>query len=147
MLKQIHKNLTREAIKWPSYFEIYERHFNKFVGKQPVVVEVGICHGGSMEMWKQYFGTDARVIGIDIHEDFVNTTIDGCELVLGDQSDPQFWDTFFQTHPDIDIFIDDGGHQAQGRAAFQRRHHQGRDGAESRRHVARGRHAAARPGE
>mgnify|MGYP003353014545 FL=1 len=99
MLKQIHKNLTREAIKWPSYFEIYERHFNKFVGKQPVVVEVGICHGGSMEMWKQYFGTDARVIGIDIHEDFVNTTIDGCELVLGDQSDPQFWDTFFQTHP------------------------------------------------
>lgn len=112
MLKRIHQNLTREAIKWPSYLEIYERHFNKFVGKRPVVVEVGICHGGSLEMWKKYFGADATVIGIDIYEDFVNTTIDGCELVLGDQNDPEFWNTFFQTHPDIDVFIDDGGHQA-----------------------------------
>ena len=66
MLREIFDNLDLHCGKWSHYFDIYEQHFNKFVGKKPVVVEVGICRGGSAEMWKKYFGEGATIIGIDI---------------------------------------------------------------------------------
>ena len=38
------------------YFEVYERYFNKFIGKNPKVLEIGIGQGGSLKMWREYFG-------------------------------------------------------------------------------------------
>ena len=42
--------------KWMHYFEIYERHFAPYRGRAPVVVEVGVGEGGSLQMWKDYLG-------------------------------------------------------------------------------------------
>src|SRR5437868_5558043 len=38
--------------KWMHYFDIYQRHFSKFVGREVHVLEVGIYSGGSLAMWK-----------------------------------------------------------------------------------------------
>ena len=50
--------------KWLHYLEIYHRYFNKFMGKEVHVVEVGVFGGGSLDMWKSYFGGgDAKCMG------------------------------------------------------------------------------------
>jgi hypothetical protein len=110
MLREIFDNLEKHCGKFDTYFDVYESHLSKFIGRSPVVVEVGICRGGSAEMWQKYFGAGATVIGIDVDENVKQYATDGCEQIIGDQGDPAFWDEFFKTHPDIDVFIDDGGH-------------------------------------
>jgi 23S rRNA U2552 (ribose-2'-O)-methylase RlmE/FtsJ len=112
MLREIFDNLDRHCGKFTHYFDIYEQHFNKFVGKKPVVVEVGICRGGSAEMWQKYFGEGATIVGIDIDPNSFKPEIQtpGCIQVNGNQGDPAFWDEFLKEYPQIDILIDDGSH-------------------------------------
>jgi hypothetical protein len=111
MLREIFDNLTLHCDKWSHYFDIYERHFSKFVGKQPVIIEVGLYRGGSAEMWQKYFGTDATIIGIDIDQNVTKYTTEGCIQVIGDQGSVDFWKKFLADYPNIDIFIDDGSHR------------------------------------
>lgn len=112
MLREIFDNLERHCGKFEHYFDIYERHFSKFVGKKPVVVEVGICRGGSAEMWQKYFGEGATIVGIDVDPNAFKPEIQtpGCIQVNGDQGSTQFWDGFLKEYPKIDILLDDGGH-------------------------------------
>lgn len=110
-LKDIFLNdLTLRSDKWDPYFEVYETYFSKYIGNSPVVVEVGIQGGGSLQMWKKYFGEDATVIGIDVDETVKDLPLDDVQVVVGDQSSEYFWDKFLAECPVIDVFIDDGGH-------------------------------------
>ena len=52
--------------KWRHYFEIYHKHFSKFVGKEVHVLEIGVYSGGSLAMWKHYFGPQSKIYGVDI---------------------------------------------------------------------------------
>lgn len=113
-LKEIFDNdLTLGSDKWEPYFEIYEKHFNKFIDKSPVVVEVGVQSGGSIQMWQRYFGKGAKIVGIDVDSKILEHLPhyeNNIELFVGDQADENFWNNFLQKYPKIDVFIDDGGH-------------------------------------
>jgi hypothetical protein len=98
--------------KWRHYFAAYERHLARFVDQPFTFVEIGIYSGGSLPMWRSYFGPEARIIGIDIEPACRAYATDGIEVVIGDQADPQFWATFRRDYP-IDVLIDDGGHGAE----------------------------------
>ena len=43
--------------KVQNYFEIYDEHFSKYINKSITFVEIGIHNGGSLEIWKKYFGS------------------------------------------------------------------------------------------
>lgn len=111
-LIEIFNNLDRHCGKWTHYFDIYETHFSKFRGKKPVVVEVGICRGGSAEMWQKYFGEGATIVGIDVDPNAFKPEhqTPGCIQVNGNQGDPAFWKEFLKEYPEIDVFLDDGSH-------------------------------------
>jgi hypothetical protein len=99
--------------KWLHYFEIYHRHLQKFVGQPVTLVEVGVYSGGSMPMWRHYFGKDCRVHGVDIEQackayEDAHTTIH-----IGDQADRHFWKKFRAAIPQVDVLIDDGGHEPE----------------------------------
>jgi hypothetical protein len=96
--------------KWQHYFDIYHRHFQKFVGKEVRVVEVGIYSGGSLDMWKAYFGPECTVYGVDIEEACKAYEGERTKIFIGDQGDRRFWRDFRKQVPQIDILIDDGGH-------------------------------------
>ena len=99
--------------KYQHYFPIYERHFRKFVGKEVHILEIGVYSGGSLEMWRSYFGNRAVVYGVDIEESCRSYENDYTRIEIGDQADPGFWSSFRQRYPRIDIVIDDGGHLFQ----------------------------------
>jgi hypothetical protein len=96
--------------KFRHYFEIYHRHFAKFVGQEVNVVEIGVYSGGSLNMWKEYFGERSHIHGVDIQEACRAYEDDRVSIHIGDQADPEFWRRFRAAVPDVDIVIDDGGH-------------------------------------
>jgi SAM-dependent methyltransferase len=96
--------------KWLHYFDIYHRHFKKFVGREVNVLEVGIYSGGSLGMWREYFGKGCHIYGVDIEPACMTYKREGIDVFIGDQSDRDFWKQFRQSVPKIDILIDDGGH-------------------------------------
>ena len=107
-------NLTE---KWKHYFEIYDRHFSRFRGTDVYIVEFGVFHGGSLKMWKQYFGPNAKIFGIDINPHCKKIEEDQIEIVIGDQENREFLRSLRDKIPKIDILIDDGGHTMQQQIA------------------------------
>jgi hypothetical protein len=97
--------------KWIHYLDIYEKHFNKFIGKNPVILEIGLYKGGSLDMWNYYFDNKCTIYGIDIDTNTKQFEKDNVKVVIGDQESPEFWIKFFKEN-DIyfDMVIDDGGH-------------------------------------
>lgn len=103
--------LEKPSTKWTGYFDVYERHVSKFIGKKPRVLEIGVLGGGSIDMWHEYFGKGTQTIGIDIDPRCLGYKYEhDAKIVLGDQGDPAFWDSFLAEHGNFDIIIDDGGH-------------------------------------
>ena len=109
-LFQIYQATKYLSIKHSSYFHVYEALFEKYVGTSFTFVEVGVLNGGSLFMWREYFGPNARIIGIDLNPAAKKWEKDGFEIHIGSQSDPVFWDGFFRQVGPIDVLLDDGGH-------------------------------------
>src|SRR5882724_1601854 len=85
--------------KYRHYFPIYERHFRKFAGKEVHVLEIGVYSGGSLEMWRNYFGNEAVIYGVDIEESCRSYENSYTRIAIGDQADPTFWASFCQRYP------------------------------------------------
>jgi cephalosporin hydroxylase len=97
--------------KWRHYFDIYHRHLNKFVGTEAHIVEIGVYSGGSLQMWREYFGDRACIYGVDIEPACRAYDGEQVTIFIGDQGDPRFWESFRREVPHIDVVIDDGGHR------------------------------------
>lgn len=115
-----HGNGERRVIhKWKHYFPIYERHFAPFVNRSITVLEIGCGDGGSLQMWKRYFGPHAQVVGIDIEPRCKEFEDDQISVRIGSQDDAAFLDTVVAEFGPFDIVIDDGSHiQAHVAASF-----------------------------
>jgi hypothetical protein len=96
--------------KWKHYFPIYERHFKEFVYKPVTFIEIGCGAGGSLQMWKQYFGPNARIVGIDINAQCRKFVEDQIEIYIGPQQDPAFLQSVIDKVGIPDIVVDDGSH-------------------------------------
>ncbi len=99
-----------EVYKWHHYFEIYERYFRPWRNKEFTFVEIGVWRGGSLKMWREYFGPKARIIGIDINPEAKKFAGNGIEIHIGDQASSEFWTDFLAKVGKVDIVLDDGGH-------------------------------------
>lgn len=73
-------------------------------------VEIGVLNGGSLFMWRDYFGTSARIIGVDMNPAAKKWEKDGFEIFIGNQAEPEFWQDFFSKVGTVDVILDDGGH-------------------------------------
>ncbi len=109
-LKKIFREIENLSLKSDNYFEIYEKHLKKFVGKEIIFVEIGVLNGGSLQMWKKFFGKKARIIGIDINPECKKFEDDQIEIFIGDQSSKIFWKNFFEQVSNVDVILDDGAH-------------------------------------
>jgi hypothetical protein len=103
-------NKGKLCSKWSHYFAVYERHLSQFRGKEITFVEIGIQGGGSLDMWRAYFGPQARLIGVDIEPMCLAHASENTEILIGDQADPIFLRELARKAGKIDILLDDGGH-------------------------------------
>jgi len=103
-------NQGRLIHKWMHYFDIYDRHFSPYRKRPVTVLEFGVSHGGSLQMWKKYFGRKARIIGVDIDPRCKELTEPQVEVIIGDQEDRTFLRSLRDQIGPIDVVIEDGGH-------------------------------------
>lgn len=104
------KHAGRPFSKWTHYGPIYDRHFAKFRGKAPRVLEIGVCDGGSLEIWHQFFGPGTKIVGVDVDPRCKAFEDENTKIVIGDQGDRNFIRRLWQTEEPFDVIIDDGGH-------------------------------------
>lgn len=111
LLRYFEKNRGNAIHKWMHYFEIYERHFERFRGEEVHLLEIGVKHGGSLQMWRKYFGRKARIYGVDVNPLCKKLEDQGARIFIGDQADREFLRQLTVEIPRMDIVIDDGGHR------------------------------------
>ena len=107
----------RQIHKWVHYFDIYHRHLEKYRGRPVVIVEFGIQYGGSSQMWREYFGPDAKIYGVDIDPRCKAWEEPGFKVFIGDQSDRSFLRQIAAEVGPIDVIIEDGGHRPEQQIA------------------------------
>ncbi len=106
--------------KWDHYFEIYERYFSKYKGQKINLLEIGVSQGGSLQLWKKYFGDQVTIYAIDINAECKQFEENNVHIFIGSQSDKAFLTEITDQMPDLDIIIDDGGHtMIQQKTSFE----------------------------
>ena len=100
----------RAMEKWTHYFDVYHRHFARFRNRAVTMLEIGIFNGGSLRMWKDYFGQDSTIVGVDVNPECARYAEPGVEIVIGDQGDRGFLRELRSRYPGISVLVDDGGH-------------------------------------
>jgi len=98
------------SIKHSTYFAVYDRLFGPYRGKPVTFMEIGVLNGGSLFMWRDFFGPEARIIGVDLNPLARKWESEGFEIFIGSQSDSVFWDEVKKKVGPIDLLLDDGGH-------------------------------------
>lgn len=102
----------RSALKWKHYFSAYEAHFSRFVNRPVLLIEIGCGNGGSLQLWKQYLGPHARIVGLDIDPRCARYDEDQIEVRIGAQQDIAFLERVVTEFGSPDIVVDDGSHLA-----------------------------------
>jgi hypothetical protein len=96
--------------KWHHYFDVYHAAFAPWRGRKLTMLEIGVQRGGSLRMWQEYFGPEARIFGMDIDPACAARALPGSKVFIGDQADPAFLRASLAEMGPPDIVIDDGGH-------------------------------------
>ena len=99
--------------KWHHYLPIYERYFAPYKDKAPKFLEIGVSKGGSLALWRKYFGADATIFGIDIDPTCAKFDGQSGSVRIGSQDDPEFLRQVVAEMGGVDIVLDDGSHMSK----------------------------------
>ncbi len=89
----------RNVHKWDHYFDIYEKYFSRYVGKEINILEIGISQGGSIELWKKYFGDKVNIFAMDINPECKTFEDKNVKIFIGSQEDETFLKQMMQELP------------------------------------------------
>ena len=82
--------------KHKNYFQVYDRLFSSYRNKKITFVDIGVFSGGSLFMWKNFFGKKAKIIGVELNPLAKKFEKYGFKIFIGDQSKPIFLEKFLQ---------------------------------------------------
>jgi len=100
----------REMVKFVQHIHRYDRYLSRFRNKEVLLVELGVGQGGSLQMWKEYLGEKATIVGID-KNDYKEVEEERISVIIGDETNDDFLKSITTKFPKIDILIDDGSHE------------------------------------
>ena len=102
----------RQIDKWAHYGRIYDLHFAHRATAVKRVLEIGVDHGGSLQLWKQVF-PNAQIVGLDTNPACKEYEEDRISVVTGDQADTKM----LVALGEFDVVIDDGSHNREHQSA------------------------------
>lgn len=103
-------NSGRTVHKWTHYLPAYAAHFERFRGTDVGMLEIGVFQGGSLDLWRRYFGDAARIVGIDIDPACAERVSAPNRVEIGSQADPEFLTAAVGRLGRLDLVLDDGSH-------------------------------------
>lgn len=99
--------------KWHHYIPLYDRYFSAYRGRPIRFLEIGVSKGGSLQMWRKYFGVDAIIFGIDINPECGKLNGSDGQVRIGSQTDRGFLESVVNEMGGVDIILDDGSHHME----------------------------------
>lgn len=103
--------------KWAHYLEVYDRYLSRFRDRPVRLLEIGIRHGGSLQLWRRYLGPQAMIHGLDLNPGVAAIDDPDLRVHVGDQSDHGVLDRILAEAGGFEVVIDDGGHHAHDQIA------------------------------
>lgn len=103
--------------KWVHYLGVYERYFARYRGTPVRMLEIGVSQGGSLEMWREYFGPAATIFGVDINPNSASCVDPPNQVRIGSQADPAFLEAVVAEMGRPDVILDDGSHISSHQSA------------------------------
>ena len=100
-----------------AYEELIDLVFRK-TGRPFTILEVGVWDprnpGASVRAWREFFGPDVRIVGLDINEG-CRVLTDECnaEIYIVDQGDEGALKKVMEQVGEVDFIVDDGSHILQ----------------------------------
>jgi len=92
------------------YIKRYNFHFENIRHDVKKILEIGVYHGRSLKVWKEYF-PNAEIYGIDIDPNCKKFEDDRTKIIICDQNDEQQLKKVSENLRDFDIILDDGSHK------------------------------------
>lgn len=99
--------------KWHHYIPLYDRYFSQFRGRSVRFLEIGVAQGGSLELWRNFFGNNAIIYGIDIDPSCLKFNGKAGQVRIGSQTDKAFLESVVEEMGGVDIVLDDGSHHME----------------------------------
>lgn len=96
--------------KWHHYLPLYARYLAQWRNRRVRFLEIGVYKGGSLEMWRSYFGPEAVIYGIDIDPSCARFDDQSASVRIGSQDDPDFLSRVVHEMGGVDVVLDDGSH-------------------------------------
>jgi hypothetical protein len=115
----------RLAHKWHHYLAIYDRVLTPFRAGFPTpdggrrslrLLEIGVSHGGSLEIWRKFLGPSAIIFGIDVNPACQALDTRDLPVRIGSQDDEAFLRAVVAEMGGVDIVVEDGSHVARHQA-------------------------------
>jgi hypothetical protein len=91
------------------YTSKYELYLDQYRDENFNLLEIGVCDGSSVKMWKEYF-PKANITALDIDPRCKEFEEDRINIHIGDQTDVSFLNEVVNKHNHFEIILDDGGH-------------------------------------
>ncbi len=101
---------SRYITKYTNFFDIYDRYLEPLRDRPIRMIEIGVQHGGSLQMWKRYLHPDSLIVGIDIYPACKKYEEDGIRVFIGDQSDESVLAQVVAEVGPVDFILDDASH-------------------------------------
>lgn len=112
----------RRVHKWAHFLPAYDENLGRFRGGFPELsggrrplrlLEIGVRHGGSLQLWRKYLGSEAVIWGIDIDPRCRAVDDDDLVIRIGSQADEVFLHGVVAEMGGVDVIVDDGSHVAE----------------------------------
>jgi hypothetical protein len=103
----------RTMQKWNHYLDLYDTYLAPYRCKPVKMLEIGVNRGGSLQLWRRYFGSEAMIYGVDVNPECARFADFPTQIRIGSQADPAFLRSVISELGRPDIIIDDGSHVAK----------------------------------
>jgi hypothetical protein len=114
-LQAIFANHTQKlSDKWSIYLSEYDRLFLEYRDRELNLLEIGVSHGGSLEIWSKYFANAKNLIGCDINTNCARLSYvePNITIVVGDANTDTTHKEILSNATNFDLIIDDGSHRS-----------------------------------
>jgi hypothetical protein len=100
--------------KWAIYLSEYSRLFSEYRNLPVKLLEIGVSHGGSLEIWSKYFKHATKLLGCDINPNCARLKYDEANIavVVGDANSADAYQHLLAHANNFDLIIDDGSHRS-----------------------------------
>ena len=110
MAELFFSNSDETVNKWIHYLPIYDRILGRYQNTDLKFLEIGVFKGGSMRLWRNFFGEEATIFGVDIDPSCKMYDGKSGQVRIGSQGDPDFLSGVVEEMGGVDVVLDDGSH-------------------------------------